>query len=184
MISLANRYRQEAGLGNEVMFKPARMPGGLQDMELFDYAFSQRCLVNLTTTKDQRQAFEEIMLRLIPGGFYIMIEDSQQGLDALNDMRGRLDLDPIPVPWHNLFLDEHSVSDWENDEFRLVEGPRSVASTYYFLSRVIYAKLASNQGIKPEDMKYNSEINLLAYRLPQDMGNLGAPKIWIWQRGT
>ncbi|MEI7635909.1 MAG: class I SAM-dependent methyltransferase [Syntrophus sp. (in: bacteria)] len=181
-IALANQHKKDAGLGDDLLFKVAQIPGGLWDTGRFDYALSQRCLVNLTTAEDQQQAFTEIMSQVLPGGYYLMIEDSRQGLDSLNDLRSRLNLDPIPVPWHNLFLNEEKIATWETDEFRLVEEPRPMASTYYFLSRVIYAKIATDQGLKPEDMRYDSEINLLAYRLPQNLGNLGAPKMWLWQR--
>lgn len=183
-IKLACQFKKDAGLGDNVFFETAQIPGGLRDLGLFDYALTQRCLVNLMTKKDQLQAFLDIMSHVKPGGRYIMIEDSRQGLDSLNNLRSSLDLEPIPVPWHNLFLVEEDVAKWETDEFRLIEKPRAIASTYYFLSRVIYAKIATDQGLMPEEMRYDSEINLLAYRLPQDIGDWGAPKMWIWQRMT
>jgi len=181
-IKLAFQYKEETGLGNEIIFKVAEIPGGLLNMDLFDYALTQRCLVNLPTKEYQKKAFSEIISCVRPGGYYLMIEDSRQGLMSLNALRSRLDLTPIPAPWHNLFLNEEDVQTWETDECILIEGPNAVASTYYFLSRVIYAKIAADQGLKPEELRYDSEINLLAYKLPRDIGNWGAPKLWIWQR--
>lgn len=183
-IKLALQYKEEAGLGNEILFKVREIPGGLSDMDLFDYALTQRCLVNLLTKEDQKKAFFEIISCVKPGGYYLMIEDSQQGLMSLNALRSRLDLTPIPAPWHNLFLNEEDVATWVTDECILIEGPNAVASTYYFLSRVVYAKIGEDQGLKPEELRYDSEINLLAYRLPRDIGDWGAPKLWIWQRSA
>jgi SAM-dependent methyltransferase len=181
-IKLALRYKEEAGLGDEILFRVGKIPGGLLDMDFFDYALTQRCLVNLPTKEDQKKAFSEIISRVKPGGYYLMIEDSRQGLASLNALRSKLDLAPIPAPWHNLFLDEDDVATWGTDEYILKAGPDAVASTYYFLSRVIYAKIGEEQGLKPEELKYDSEINLLAYRLPRDIGDWGAPKLWIWQK--
>lgn len=181
-IRLANKNCGKANLEGQLVFKTAQVPGGLEGQLLFDYAITQRCLVNLTSKEDQRRAFSEIMSHVKPGGYYLMIEDSQQGLHNLNVLRCGLDLEPILPPWHNLFLNDVDVSDWQTAEWHLVEGPKAVASTYYFLSRVIYAKIAADQGLKPEELRYDSEINLLAYRLPQYIGDWGAPKIWIWKR--
>ncbi|MBU0769510.1 MAG: class I SAM-dependent methyltransferase [Proteobacteria bacterium] len=181
-IKLAHQFKKDAELGNEIIFKVKEIPGGLSDMDLFDYAITQRCLVNLLTKEEQKKAFCEIMSCVKPGGCYLMIEDSQQGLMSLNTLRSRLDLSPIPAPWHNLFLNEEDVAKWATDEYVLTEGPNAVASTYYFLSRVIYAKIGEKHGLKPEELKYDSEINLLAYGLPRDIGDWGAPKLWLWQR--
>ena len=181
-IRLANKNCGKVNLEDQLVFKTAQVPGGLEEQVLFDYVVTQRCLVNLTSKEDQRRAFSEIMSQVKPGGYYLMIEDSQQGLDSLNVLRCGLDLEPILPPWHNLFLDERDVSVWQTAEWQLVEGPKAVASTYYFLSRVVYAKIAGDQGLKPEELRYDSEINRLAYRLPRNIGDWGAPKIWMWQR--
>jgi hypothetical protein len=50
------------------------------------------------------------------------------------------------------------------------------------LSRVIYAKIEQEKGTKPEDLKYDSIINRLAYDIP-NMGELGATSLWVWERG-
>jgi len=183
-VRLANTYLEKENLHDRLVVKVGHVPGGLADLALFDYALTQRCLVNLTSKEDQRRAFIEIMSHVKPGGFYLMIEDSQQGIDSLNVLREGVDLEPIPPPWHNLFLDERDIPDWQTADWRLVEGPKAVASTYYFLSRVVYAKIARDQGLRSEELRYDSEINLLAYRLPRNIGDWGAPKLWTWQRLT
>jgi hypothetical protein len=52
------------------------------------------------------------------------------------------------------------------------------ASTYYLLSRVVYAKLASDEGIEPN---YNAPINTIAVQLPS-MGEFGYSKLWVWRK--
>ena len=183
-IELALRYREEAGLGDEVQFRVAEVPGDPWEADGFDYAITQRCLVNLLSRGDQAKAFAQIVACVRPGGYFLMIEDSLQGLNSLNVLRGGVELSPIPPPWHNLFLDEEEVRAWKADNCTLLEGPIAVASTYYLLSRVIYAKVATDQGLKTEELRYDSEINVLAYRLPRNIGNWGAPKLWVWQRAA
>ena len=51
-------------------------------------------------------------------------------------------------------------------------------STYYLLSRVVYARLAKDRN---EELRYDSEINQLALKLPS-FGDLGAVRLWVWRR--
>ena len=46
---------------------------------------------------------------------------------------------------------------------------------------MIYAKLSHDKGVEAEDLKYDSEINMLAYDIP-NFGDLGAPSMWVWER--
>ena len=182
MVEVARQNAKNVGMDDKVIFEVEEVQN--QDIELygfFDYALTQRCLCNLTCVEDQRTAVENIMDNLKSNGVYIMVEDCIQGHNRLNEVRRKVGLDPIDIYWFNLFLDEDEVAKWCNDKFFLELGPISVASTYYFLSRVIYAKLEKEKGTKPEDLKYDSDINMLAYKI-KNMGNLGAPTMWLWRK--
>ena len=96
-------------------------------------------------------------------------------------MRKQLELYEINQPWFNMFLNSEEVDKWQTEKIRIMKGPIPVASTYYLLSRVIYAKIEHDRGTKPEDLKYDSDINMLAYNLP-NIGGLGAPSLWVWER--
>ncbi len=54
----------------------------------------------------QKKVLEDLIALLKPGGRLLLLEGSQQGADSLNEFRAAWGLDPIPVKWHNLFLDD------------------------------------------------------------------------------
>jgi SAM-dependent methyltransferase len=144
----------------------------------FPLVYSQRCLINLTSVSAQRDAVLSIADIVEPGGTYVMIECFNEGGEETNLLRRRLGLQPIQAPWHNLFLDLHEVKSWSTPSF-FVDRVVHISSTYHFLSRVIYAKLAEASG---ETLRYDSQINLLAKELPQEIGAFGPVKACIWRK--
>jgi hypothetical protein len=143
----------------------------------FDVVLTQRMLINLNSVEEQHHVFENIMSLLNPEGVYIMIECSHEGLQEINTVREDLELELMTAPWHNLFFDEDVVKSWGTSNYRLKE-VYPFASTYYFLSRIVYAKLAKDQGL---ELKYDSDINLLSTKLPV-IGNFGATRLWLWEK--
>lgn len=144
----------------------------------FDLAYSQRCLINLTDTEQQRQAAMSVQHVLKPGGIYVMLECNLDGGERTNDVRRSLGLDSIDPPWHNLFFRESEVASWSSPDFTL-EQVLPISSTYNFLSRVVYARLAADSG---EELEYDSAINLLSLKLPSMVGNFGPVNAWIWRK--
>jgi len=177
MIGLASATSEREGLTDKVRFQIATLPDLPEGLGRFDYALSERCLINLDSDATQRQAFLKIMSQVKPGGRYLMIESSIQGLERTNKLRQLLDLERMDPPWHNVFLNESSVENWGTDEF-ILEEVVPFTSTYHFLSRVVYARLAAD---KNEELKYDSDINMLACRLPI-VGNFGPVRLWSWWR--
>lgn len=143
----------------------------------FDLAYSERTLINLPDWASQRGAIADIVRRVRPGGLYVMCENSQDGLDAINALRERAGLPPITPPWHNRYLRDAEVREADIDGARL-ETVNAYTSTYYFLSRVVNAWLAKEEGQEPE---YEAPVNRLALRLPP-IGDFGQGKIWLWRR--
>ncbi len=143
----------------------------------FDIIYTQRCLINLETWGHQKTAIERIGSRLVTGGKFIMCEHSQAGLDAINAARGGLGLSSIERPWHNIYMnaDLYSI-----DGLELVEC-RPFSATYYFLSRVINAKLAAELGQEPA---YDAPINKLALTLPSECvdARFAQGKLWVWSK--
>ena len=177
MVQLANSTCRSAGYEERIKFQQGAIPGLPKDLGEFDYALTERCLINLDSEATQRQAFLEIMSHVKPNGCYLMIESCVQGLERTNELREMLDLERIDPPWHNVFVDETSVPKWATDEF-VLEEVVPFSSTYHFLSRVVYARLAADKG---EPLRYDSEINMLACRLPV-VGDFGPARLWLWRR--
>ena len=139
----------------------------------WDCIYTQRCLINVS---DQMRAFEVIADHLAPGGRYLSCECSQSGLDAINRLRAIVGLPAIepPYDWHRYLRDD----ELQNVKcLRLVEC-REFSSTYYYLSRVVNARLAADRGEEPD---YNDPINRLALELPSE-GPYAQTRLWIWEK--
>lgn len=177
MINSATSASLERGTSSKVTFKTGKIPGLPSEVGQFDYVLTERCLINLDSHESQHKAFLEIMNHVKVGGYYLMIESFIQGLDRTNDLRARLNLERINPPWHNVFMDENLVAKWESDAHYL-EKIVPFSSTYFFLSRVVYAALAQQTG---EELRYDSEINLLSCQLPP-IGDFGPARLYLWKR--
>jgi len=160
----------------------------------FDLAYTERTLINLPDWKTQAKAIRNILNCVRKGGVFLMLENSQTGLDQINDWRGMVGLPKIEAPWHNRYLVDKEVRSLANKEVRseaiggkLVMGRRIAkledeifySSTYYFLSRIVNAHIASQEGEEPE---YLSVVNKLAMDLPLLPGFLGQGRIWVWRK--
>jgi len=161
------------GVGHNLQFEVGDV-AALPDVQ-FDLIYTQRMLINLTTWEEQRLALDTIADRLLPGGQYLMCENSQDGVDAINVERLKLGLEPIERPWHNRYLRDAELFDVTS--LRLL---RCVpfSSTYYFLSRVVNAALAHDEGLPP---RYDARINQLALQLPS-VGPWAQGRLWIWEK--
>lgn len=145
----------------------------------YDIIVSQRFLINLMEWKLQSKVLLELMAMLKPGGRLLMLEGSQQGVSSLNEFRAAWGLDPIPVKWHNLFLDDHVlVGSMQQHGYELVE--QDGLGAYFLLTR----------GIRPtldNDLNWDSEFNrMAANRRTEKLLGFGTRfsrlKLWVFQK--
>ena len=149
-----------------------------EDLGQFNVVYTQRCLINLDSFEEQKKAINRIKGLLKPNGIFIMVEATLDGLEQTNKLRQTLGLNVILPPWHNLYFNINDVSTLQTDDF-FIEKIEEVSSTYYFISRVIYAKQVT---VQCEEPSYDSEINLLSAQLPQSICNCGPVKGLIWRK--
>jgi ubiquinone/menaquinone biosynthesis C-methylase UbiE len=177
MVVAARGLADHAGVKGEIEFSV----GDVQSLEgmskRFDLIYTERVLVNLPDWKSQRAALEGITKLLLPGGVYVMCENSQDGLERINELRSNVSLPPVVPPWHNRYLRDAEVAQVDIPGVRL-EGINYYSSTYYFLSRVVNAALAAREGKEPD---YDAPVNQLARSLPS-IGELGQGRIWLWRK--
>lgn len=124
--------------------------------EEFDKVVSIQCLINLMSVTDQHRAIQNIHRSLRPGGTYLMLEPSKQGLESLNKYRVALGLSAIHESQHNNNFDEPSLLEFLRPHFRLVSRNRTLA-TYYFISRVFHPFY-----VGPQQPEFESRINEVA----------------------
>jgi len=138
--------------------------------------YTDRCLINLTSDQQHIDALHNLASLLKPGGKLVLIESTRQGQEKINSLRELSGLDSIPYHWHNLYLDENSFLSSIPDGIRHLETD-NFASLYFFMSRVINAKLTP-EGQAPD---YLSEINKLGAHLPS-FGDIAPLKAFIFQK--
>jgi SAM-dependent methyltransferase len=178
MVAQSKKFVSELGLSEKIKIYQNSVPPAPTDYGKFDVVMSNRALINLQTTEDQRKSVQSIPQILRPGGMYLMIECSWDGGERTNDLRKQLGLEPISPPWHNLFFKEADVKSWQSPDFK-IEQFLHISSTYHFLSRVVNAKYAEMNG---EELKYDSDINKIAAMLPPQIGDFGPVKAWVWRK--
>ncbi len=146
----------------------------------YDVIVSQRFLINLMEWELQKKILLTLMSLLRLGGRLIMLEGSKQGVESLNEFRCLLGLPPIPVKWHNLFIDDEVlVSFMLKNGFNLSECDG--LGTYFLLTR----------GIRPffdRDLDWNCEFNRIASSisirniLGIDNTKFSRLKLWIFEK--
>jgi SAM-dependent methyltransferase len=138
----------------------------------FDVVITDRCLINLPSFDEQRRAIARIAGVVRAGGRYLAVENFHGGQEGLNRERERLGLPPIPIRWHNCYLDETAFVD-ACSEFFAADPPIPITSTYYLITRCVYSKLCQMAGEEPG---YDHPIYEVATQLPP-LGDFGPVKL-------
>lgn len=177
MIKVAQKRAGEVSLKGKVRFEVAdvgNLPGADSN---YDLVYTERVLINLPDWPAQVKAIRDIASRLKPGGRYLMCENSQDGLDRINELREACGLAVVTPPWHNHYLHDDEVAALVIDGVKLAE-VECYSSTYYFVSRVVNAWLSAQAGEEP---RYDAKVNQLALLLPS-IGEFGQGKLWVWEK--
>ena len=80
-----------------------------------DIITTKRCLINLGTFENQKDAIRKIHDSLNKDGYYLMLECSLDGLNNLNILRQKVALNPIPSPFHNLYFELNDLMSFIQD---------------------------------------------------------------------
>lgn len=128
----------------------------------FDLIISDRMLINLGSVDIQFDTIAQIGDLLRSGGYYLAIENFFDGQELMNEARRKMGLSEIPIRWHNRFFRREEFVQCVERHFELLEF-KEFASSYYFATRVIYARMCQILGEEPD---YNHPIHQLAGDLP------------------
>lgn len=134
---------------------------------LFDTVICCRLLINLDSWPTQQQAILNLKALLKPGGRLLLVENTRDGLSRLNNLREAQGIHRIETRWHNVYLPERELDDFLTEHFS-IEHRENIGNLYYILSRVVYARLAADEGVEPD---YNHRINEIAASLPHVPGD-------------
>ena len=131
----------------------------------FDYIITKRSIQNLTSWNDQKNFINQLNLFCKKTSSILLFESSSTALSKINNFRKSLNLQKITKPWHNLYLSDKKIINSKFKKIKLFK-IHELFSTYYFLSRVINA-YQNKLNMLPST--YNDALNLLGWKLPQDI---------------
>lgn len=146
------------------------------DIGTWETVVSERCLINLASWEEQKQALLNLRDVLSPTGKLILVENTYDGLFRLNSLRIQLGLHNIFTRGHNLYFHLHFLEPFLGEHF-VVKRRENIGNLYYILSRVLHAKLAQIEGTEPE---YDHPINWIASKLPS-LGDYGYSPNYLWE---
>ena len=176
MIEAAEEAAREAGVSDRVRFEVADVRNEAWS-GAYDVVYTERMLVNLPDWYAQEQAIRYLARQVKPGGSLVLCENSVQGLERINELREMVGLDPVISPWHNRYLDDREMETIDVPDLHLL-AVEPYSATYYFLSRVVNAWLANEQGEEPA---YDAPVSKLALDLPA-IGDCAQGKLWVFER--
>jgi ubiquinone/menaquinone biosynthesis C-methylase UbiE len=111
----------------------------------FNAVVTQRVLINFMSWEEQQKVLRNIHSTLRPGGYYIGIENTFEGFEALNSVRRSVDLPNIKLhDWHNYFLHYDKFMKFIDGLF-VVEKVHTF-NLYYLLTRVFVNMFANFEG--------------------------------------
>jgi ubiquinone/menaquinone biosynthesis C-methylase UbiE len=170
-------------------------PGDIVEMTKlsgeYDVIVTQRLLINLASWEEQQHALRNLHRMLKPGGRYLMVENTNDAFHALNDMRARMELDPIPQHWHNRFFDYQELMAFMRPMFQLVR--HDDFGLYYLFTRVYVPMFASFIGYGAKAVKdpIFEQADAAARRMCEEFGDririsgcraLGPIQVFVFRR--
>lgn len=159
MVANARSSSQTGSVAN-VRFAQHDITQALPDR--FDLIYTTRCLINLPSWDLQMVALRHIHAALNDGGLYLMVENFQEGHDNFNRIRANYGLKEIAVREHNFFFRRQRLMDFVGPMFDVQE-ELNISSTYYLMSRIVYARMCADSGTSPD---YFDDHHRLAAGLP------------------
>jgi ubiquinone/menaquinone biosynthesis C-methylase UbiE len=140
---------------------------------MFDVVTSHRCLMALLDWNKQQAALLEIARVLKPGGVLVLMEGTFDGIERLNNWRGRFALSEIDPAGRDrlttLKFRESTLLEFIKPTYELQRIQRW--GMYYFLTRIVQPLL-----VAPEQPAYSHKLNevakIIARQIP-DLNELG-----------
>jgi ubiquinone/menaquinone biosynthesis C-methylase UbiE len=153
------------------------------ELQMFDCAYTERCLINILDPEEQIEAMRQIANVLKPNGYFLMIEGFADGLRNYNKARAECGLSEVPPAVHNRNFEKDQLFASIGDLFTVIDGsqlgkysvPYNFLSSYYFVSRVFYPALTKAEVVR------NSEVAKFFSFLPP-IGNYSTIQAYILRK--
>ena len=102
----------------------------------FSAVISVRGLINLPSWELQQEAIRKVWGLLPPGGKFIFLEGSREGLERINALRATFSLRPLGEPWYDNHFDAAQLTAFMDALFEC-RADRQL-DPYFLVSRVLY----------------------------------------------
>lgn len=182
MIEFARRNSAENAPGASIDFRCASVENLPFADRTFDVVTSHRCLMALLDWEKQKKALLDIHRVLRPGGIYVMMEGTFDGLGRLNFYRRKFGLPEIEADGNDrlmtLKFHERQLTEFCEPYFELLRTQRF--GMYYFLTRIVQPLL-----VAPENPRYDHPLNKVAKqiaRLVPDFESIGHLVGFAWRK--
>lgn len=129
----------------------------------FELIYTKRVIQNLNNFENQLKAINILISLLSKNGTLILIESFIEPFNNINSLRKKLKLDLITEPWYNNYINAKELLKHLEENYSLNVEIVPFASTYYYFSRIVNAKLNSFINRTPE---YKDFLNKLGSFFP------------------
>lgn len=150
MRNTASEAAKRAGLTNVTV-----EPGDILELNdrvgAYDAIVTERLLINLSSWEQQQQALLNVHRMLRPGGRFLMVENTNEAFQAMNDLRKTLGLGPVPQHWHNRFFGHDELMRFLDGKFQVIR--HYDFGLYYLLTRAYVPMFASFVGFGTNAVK-------------------------------
>lgn len=159
MVAFAKRRTKEVAPGLSLDFRVASVTDLPYAGGTFDVVTTHRCLMALLDWERQKEALLEIHRVLKPGGVYVMMEGTIDGLERLNFYRRKFNLPEIDPSGTDRLLTrkfhEQELLAFCEPHYELMRTQRF--GMYYFLTRIVQPLL-----VAPDAPRYDHPLNEVA----------------------
>ncbi|HVN85468.1 MAG TPA: class I SAM-dependent methyltransferase [Candidatus Binatia bacterium] len=149
-----------------------------------DYVLTERFIQNMPTEAVQVDVLRQIRRILRPGGLLLMCEGSNDGFEALNDIREQMGLKRIPSTSPEnvsaIRFDDQAIERIATTELGYVLRSKMGFSTFFLIARVLHPLL-----VAPESPRFDAPINNLARDLQMHapmLPGFGSNVLWILEK--
>ncbi|MGH8643129.1 MAG: class I SAM-dependent methyltransferase [Gammaproteobacteria bacterium] len=173
MVRMAKERLAESGMAGAIDFRQASVAELPFEEGSFDIVTSHRCVMALLDWELQREAIRQIHRVLRPGGIFVLMEGTFDGMERLNQYRRMFGLPEIdPAGRDRLITLKFHEAQLLCEVDPLFERLRTQRfGMYYFLTRIVQPLL-----VAPEAPRYDHKLNYIAReiaRLVPDFDGIG-----------